>query len=197
MNKDLNRIRRDVRERFERTAIDPAAERRFETGAASALRLGYADADLGVLPRSTVDSFAGVGNPFSLGEPYEGESVLDLGCGSGVDCLIAAGRVGESGRVIGLDMTGAQAEKAAWSARESGFAHVKILLAEAERIPLRGSTIDLAISNGVWNLCPDKPRVIGELWRVLRPGGRVQMADILLDDATTPEEVAKKGAWSD
>ena len=145
----------------------------------------------------STESFCGVGNPFTLGEPLPGQTVLDLGCGAGFDTLLAARRVGASGKVIGIDMTPEMIAKARTNADSLGVMNVEFLLGEIEDLPLPDASVDLVISNGVFNLCPDKPRVLSEVFRVLKPGGRLQMADILLEPQVTPEEVASKGSWSD
>ena len=149
------------------------------------------------MPASLTESFCGVGNPFALGEPQPGQIVLDLGCGAGFDTLLAARRVGPKGKVIGIDMTPEMLAKACHNAAVLGVTNVEFLLGQIESLPLPDASVDLVISNGVFNLCPDKPGVLGEVFRVLRPGGRLQMADILLEPHVTPEEVARKGSWSD
>jgi arsenite methyltransferase len=123
--------------------------------------------------------------------------VLDLGCGAGLDCLLAARRVAPGGHVIGLDMTGEMVEKARRNAHAVGLINVEFRQAEIEELPIKDGSVDLVISNGVFNLCPDKPRVLAEAYRILRSGGRLQMADILLHDDVTPEEVGRLGEWSD
>ncbi len=123
--------------------------------------------------------------------------MLDLGCGAGMDSLLAARRVGPTGRVIGVDMTGPMIEKARANAAAVGVGNAEFRRGQADRLPVGDGSVDVVISNGVFNLCPDKPRVLAEVFRVLRPGGRLQMADILLDDAVTPEQVERIGEWSD
>jgi ubiquinone/menaquinone biosynthesis C-methylase UbiE len=163
----------------------------------SAKRLGYDPAEVDALPASVTESFCGVGNPFSLGEPRPGQTVLDLGCGAGFDTLLAAQRVGASGKIIGVDMTPEMIAKARTNAETLALTNVEFLLSEIEALPLADASVDLVISNGVFNLCPDKPRVLSEIFRVLKPGARLQMADILLEPHVKPEEVASKGSWSD
>jgi arsenite methyltransferase len=132
-----------------------------------------------------------------MGEPDPGRTVLDLGCGSGIDTILAARRVGPSGRALGVDVTPAMIARARQNAALLEMTNAAFWLAEIERVPLRDGSTDLVISNGVLNLCPDKPSVVGEFYRLLKPGGRLQMADILLEPHVTPEEVASKGSWSD
>jgi arsenite methyltransferase len=192
----LEEIRAGIKERFAKVALVPHEEQPFPIGPASAKRLGYDDAEIDALPASVTESFAGVGNPLALGKLHAGETVLDLGSGAGMDSIIAARRVRPSGKVIGVDVTEEMIEKAKRNAEATGVTNVEFRLAEADVLPIGDGSVDVIISNGVFNLCLDKPKVLTELFRVLRPGARVQMADILLDDAVTPEEVARKGAWS-
>ncbi len=197
MGESTDAIRASIEERFTRVARDPAGERTFPVGPESARRLGYDADEIEALPSRATESFAGVGKPLALGALRAGEVVLDLGCGAGMDSLLAARRVGPTGRVIGVDMTGPMVEKARANAREAGVGNVEFRQGEADRLPVADASVDVLISNGVFNLCPDKPKVLAEVFRVLRPGGRLQMADILLKEDVTPEEVACKGEWSD
>jgi ubiquinone/menaquinone biosynthesis C-methylase UbiE len=197
MSESLDQIKATIVERFVRVALDPAGERKFPVGPDSAKRLGYDATEVDSLPRRATESFAGVGNPLALGALRAGEVVLDLGCGAGMDGLLAARRVGPTGRVIGVDMTGPMVEKARANALQAGVENAEFRHGEADHLPVDDGTVDLVISNGVFNLCPDKPGVLAEVFRVLRPGGRLQMADILLKEDVTPEEVARAGEWSD
>jgi arsenite methyltransferase len=197
MNESLEQIKATIRERFIRVALHPAGERKFPVGPDSAKRLRYDAAEIDALPSRATESFAGVGNPLALGDLRAGEVVLDLGCGAGMDSLLAARRVGPTGRVIGVDMTGPMVKKARANASAAGIGNAEFHRGEADCLPVGDGSVDVVISNGVFNLCPDKPRVLAEVYRVLRPGGRLQMADILLDDRVTPEQVEQKGEWSD
>ncbi len=190
-------LRPSVIERFTRVATAPGQERKFPVGPGSAKKLGYDPAEIDALPPQVTESFAGVGNPLALGELRPGEVVLDLGCGAGMDSILAARRVGPTGRVIGVDMTGPMVEKATANALAAGVGNAEFRHGEADHLPLGDSSVDVVISNGVFNLCPDKPAVLAEAFRVLRSGGRLQMADILLKDGVTPEQVATRGEWSD
>ena len=190
-------LRASVIDRFSRIAASPDQERKFPVGPESAKRLGYDDAEIDALPASLTESFCGVGNPFALGGPQPGEVVLDLGCGAGFDTLLASRKVRPNGRVIGIDMTPEMLAKACYNASLLDVTNVEFLRGEIESLPLPDASVDLVISNGVFNLCPDKTRVLGEVFRVLKPGGRLQMAHILLEPHVTPEEVASKGSWSD
>lgn len=191
------RIRRIVEDRYSKVAAAPDNDKRFPVGRESAKSLGYNSNEMDALPPTVTESFCGVGNPLGLGELRVGETVMDLGSGAGLDCILAARRVGANGKVTGVDMTQAMVEKARQNVRALGLDNVEFHQGHLEELPADDASIDVAISNGVFNLCPDKPRVLSEVFRVLRPGGRLQMADILLHDNVTPEEVAKKGAWSD
>lgn len=190
-------IRSAVVERFTRIAEDPRQEKKFPVGPDSAKRLGYDAAEVDSVPAVVTESFSGVGNPFSLRTPQPGETVLDVGCGAGLDTLIAARRVRPGGKAIGIDVTEAMVDKARSNAASLGVENVEFHHADIELLPLKDRTVDLVISNGVFNLCADKLKVLREVFRVLREGGRLQMADILLEPQVTPAEAAEKGTWSD
>jgi len=190
-------LRASVIYRFRKVAIAPDQERKFPVGPESAKKLGYDLCEVDALPSAVTESFCGVGNPFSMGEPQPGQTILDLGCGAGFDTLLAAQMVGPNGKVIGIEMTPEMIAKARKNAEILGLANVELVLGAIEHLPLPDASFDLVISNGVFNLCPDKPRVLSEVFQVLKPGGRLQMADILLELHVTPEEVASKGSWSD
>ena len=190
-------LRASVIYRFRKVAIAPDQERKFPVGPESAKKLGYDLCEVDALPSAVTESFCGVGNPFSMGEPQPGQTILDLGCGAGFDTLLAAQMVGPNGKVIGIEMTPEMIVKARNNAETLGLANVEFFLGEIEDLPLPDASVDLVISNGVFNLCPDKPRVLSEVFQVLKPGGRLQMADILLEPHVTPQEVASKGSWSD
>ena len=190
-------IRAAVEQRFARVARSPAQETKFPVGPASAKSLGYDPQEIDTLPASVTESFCGVGNPLGLGDVRPGQTVLDLGSGPGLDSLLAARRVGPTGKVVGVDLCPEMVEKARRNASLLGLNNVQFMQAQIEKLPLPHASVDVVISNGVFNLCPDKPGVLAEAFRVLRPSGRLQMADILLHDDVKPEEVAHKGEWSD
>ncbi len=197
MQRDTETIHDQVRKRFASVATDPASEKRFEIGRASAVRLGYDTAILKDLPIAAVESFAGVGNPLALEPLADGMTVLDLGCGAGMDTMIAAQAVGSSGKVIGIDMTDEMVNKARQACAEGGLANVEIKKGTAHALDVDDESVDVVASNGVINLCPDKEQVLGELYRVLKPGGRLQVADMSLVVGVNPELLERVGEWSD
>lgn len=177
---DVAELRSQISSKYSEVAREPEKGFHFHTGRRLARMLGYPDADIDALPQGTVESFAGTGNPFSFGSLEPGETVLDIGCGAGLDSLIAARQVGDGGRVIAVDMTEAMREKVAAGAREVGLTNVEVRDGLAENLPVADESVDVVISNGVINLCPDKMAVMKEVNRVLRPGGRLQIADIIV-----------------
>jgi SAM-dependent methyltransferase len=197
MNQGSEDLRAAVKERFAAVAVSPDQEKKFPVGPASAKKLGYNPQEIDALPPSVTESFCGVGNPLGLGELRSGQTILELGSGPGMDSLLAARKVGPNGRVVGVDLCEEMIAKARHNAGLLGLSNVEFIHAGIEELPLPDGSVDVVISNGVFNLCPDKPRVLAEAFRVLRPGGRLQMADILLEEGVTPEEVASKGSWSD
>jgi len=158
--------------------------------------LEYADEWLIGIPEHSIESFAGTGNPFSLGEILPGERVVDVGCGAGIDSLIAAKKVGLDGRVIGVDMTPSMLEKARDAAGESGLANVEFRHGYAEELPVDDGWADVVISNGVLNLMPDKAAALEEMARVLKPGGRLQIGDILVQKAVPESAKRKIDLWT-
>jgi len=177
---DADALRHQIRDKYTEVAVTPEKGFHFHTSRPLARMLGYDERVLDPLPQGVVESFAGTGNPFSLGDLRAGETVLDIGCGAGMDTLIAARQVGPTGRVIAVDMTAAMLEKAAAGAREMGLANVDFREGLAEDLPADSEAVDVVISNGVINLCPDKVAVMREVHRTLKPGGRFQIADIVV-----------------
>jgi SAM-dependent methyltransferase len=171
-------LREDVKSKYRDVAKNPAGEYHFHTGRILARRLGYDPAVVDAMPDPAVESFAGVANPFSLRALAEGEKVVDAGSGAGFDCFIAAQQVGPGGKVVGVDMLPEMLEKSRATAQSMGLTNVEFRQGLLEEIPVDDGWADVVISNGVINLCADKKRVFNELWRVLRPGGRLQFGDI-------------------
>lgn len=177
---DVDRLREAIREEYASVAADPDRGFHFHTGWPLARLLGYDETWLEGLPEASIASFAGTGNPLSLGRPKPGERVVDAGCGAGLDSLIAARMVGADGHVIGVDMTPEMIAKAQSAAAAMGAHHVEFREGMAECLPVPDEWADLVISNGVINLLPDKLAGLREMARVLKPGGRLQIGDILV-----------------
>jgi arsenite methyltransferase len=176
---DIRELRGAVQEHYAEVAHDPAGgDFHFHTGRAATSRLGYADAMLDGLPERGIEAFAGVANPFAFGLPAAGEQVVDIGSGGGLDAMVAARAVGDDGAVVGVDMTPAMLARAEQNARDAGLANLSFRAGFAEELPILDGWADLVISNGVLNLVPDKVAAYEEVWRVLRPGGRLQVADV-------------------
>lgn len=177
---DVERLRDAIREEYAAVAMHPEQGFHFHTGRPLARLLGYEDAWLESIPEPTIASLAGTGNPFSLGVLAMGEHVVDVGCGAGIDTLIASRMIGAEGHAIGVDMTPAMLEKARRSAVEMGVENVEFREGIAEALPVPDEWADVVISNGVMNLFPDKIAGLREMARVLRPAGRLQIGDILV-----------------
>ena len=193
---DVETLKREIKKTDARVSCEPETEFIFPTGRAWALDLGYPAELLDRVPDASADSFAGVANPFSLGELTRGEHVLDLGSGAGTDSLVAAQMVGGEGRVTGVDMTPEMVATARASARELGAENVQFVEAEAERLSFPAESFDVVISNGVIDLIPDKDAVFAELHRVLRPGGRLQLADVTIQRPVSEEGRRNIDLWT-
>ena len=175
---DTDILRDQVREKYRAVAVEPDATYHFHTGRRLAARLGYDPAIVDALPDRAVESFAGIGNPFSLRTIKRGERVVDVGSGAGFDSFVAAHHVGPDGAIVGVDMTAEMLAKATDTADELELTHVVFRHGLAEDLPVETGWADVVISNGVINLCADKRAVFDEIHRVLRPGGVLQFADI-------------------
>lgn len=193
---DVGSLREAIREEYAEVASDPHKGFHFHTGRPLARMLEYADEWLEGIPEPSIESFAGTGNPFSLGELRPGERVVDLGSGAGIDSLIAAKKVGPEGCVIGVDMTPAMLEKARLAARQAGLANVEFREGYAEALPVDDGWADVVISNGVLNLVPDKAVALREIGRVLGPDGRLQIGDILVQKAVPESAKRKIDLWT-
>jgi arsenite methyltransferase len=193
---DRRELEDKVQAMYRAVAENPAGHFHFEMGRALAERLGYPPAVLDRVPSGAVESFAGVGYFFDLADFREGDRVLDLGSGSGMDTFAAALAVGGHGRVTGIDMTPAQLDKAERLRTEGGFLTVDFTHGRIDELPYPDETFDVVISNGVINLAPDKPRVFAEAARVLKPGGRLALADIVTEKPLTERIVCDIDLWA-
>ena len=178
---DPGQLRSAIQDVYSEVVRDPKKGYHFHTGADYAVeRLGYSAAELAELPESITAPFAGVGNPLSLGRPRPGDVVVDIGAGSGMDTFLAARAVGPKGRVTAVDMTAAMLERGRENVALTGLRQVEYVHGFAEALPLADASVDLVISNGVINLSPNKDTVLREIRRILKPGGRLQIADIVV-----------------
>ena len=178
---DVRSLGDEIRSIYALVAEAPSGDFHFHRGRAyAASLLGYDEAQLATLPEQSTESFAGVANPHRMWPLTEGAIVVDIGCGAGMDLLLAARGVGPRGRAIGIDLTEAMVEKARWSARAAGLENVEVRLGDAMSLPIDTGSVDVVISNGVLNLTPDKSVAYGEVFRVLKPGGRFLYADIVV-----------------
>lgn len=189
-------LREEVKNKYREVACNPRGEYHFHTGRPLARRLGYDMAVVDRMPDAAVESFAGVANPFSLRRLDRGEKVVDAGSGAGFDCFVAAQQVGHTGRVVGVDMLPEMLEKSRASARAMGLGNVEFREGLIEEMPLEDGWADVVISNGVINLCADKKRAFEEIWRVLRPGGRLQFADIANGKPVPASAVRNIDLWT-
>jgi SAM-dependent methyltransferase len=192
---DVDLLKSEIKKTYSSVSDEPERDFVFPTGRAWAEDLGYPP-ELANVPDAAVESFAGVANPWTMGGLAAGERVLDLGSGAGTDSLIAAQLVGPRGRVTGIDMTPQMLAKARSAAAEMGAANVEFVESEAERLPFADASFDAVISNGVIDLVPDKDAVFGELYRVLTPGGRIQIADVTIQNPVSEEGRRKIDLWT-
>src|ERR671928_382625 len=192
---DVELLRSEIKKTYASVSEQPQEDFIFPTGRAWAEDLEYPD-ELANVPDSAVESFAGVANPWTLGRLLPGERVLDLGSGAGTDSLVAAQMVGEQGQVTGIDMTAPMLDKARAAAAELGVKNVEFVEVEAEQLPFPDESFDVVISNGVIDLIPDKDAVFSELQRVLVPGGRMQIADVTIQNPVSAEGRRNIDLWT-
>jgi arsenite methyltransferase len=192
---DVATLKCEIKKTYAQVSAEPDRDFIFPTGRAWAEDLRYPE-ELANVPDTAVESFAGVANPWQLGRLEPGERVLDIGSGAGTDSLVAAQMVGPAGRVVGIDMTPEMLAKARRAAGELGAENVEFLEAEAERLPFDDSSFDVVISNGVIDLIPDKDAVFAEIFRVLQPGGRIQLADVTIQRPVSEEGRRKIDLWT-
>ena len=196
---DIDELRHQVRQKYRDVAADPHGTQHphhFHTGRPHAIRLGYPTHPLSDLPDEACEAFAGVGNPFYWGEPKPGERVVDLGSGAGMDSLLAALWVGPEGSVIGVDMTPEMLERGSSMAERLGLKNVEFREGLIEDLPVDDGWADVVISNGVINLCPDKIGVYRQIFRVLKPGGRMTLADICLERPVPEDALRDIDLWT-
>jgi arsenite methyltransferase len=193
---DVEVLRCEIKKTYARVSQEANEDFMFPTGRAWALDLGYPPELLARVPEAAAESFAGVANPFSLGTLEPGEVVLDVGSGAGTDSLVAAQMVAPEGRVTGVDMTPEMLAKAIAAAAEMGATNVEFVEGEAERLPFENESFDVVISNGVIDLAPDKDAVFSEVHRVLRPGGRIQVADVTIQNPVSEAGRRKIDLWT-
>ena len=193
---DVDVLRSAIQKEYAEVAACPLKGFHFHTGRLLADRLGYRSDRVDQLPEPAVESFAGVGNPFSWDDLKPGEAVVDLGSGAGFDTVLAAQMVGSTGRVIGVDMTPSMLAKARQIADLLGLSNVELREGYLEELPVADATADVVISNGVINLCPDKATVLAEAFRVLKPGGRLQIADIIVGKAVPDSAKQDIALWT-
>ena len=193
---DVDVLRAEIRKTYTDVSTEQEHEFIFPTGGAWAQELGYPEPELARVPDATVESFAGVANHWTLGRVATGAVVVDLGCGAGTDLLVAAQMTGPTGRVIGVDMTSAMLQRARESAGAMGLENVELHEALIEQLPLQEASVDVVISNGVIDLVPDKDAVLDEIDRVLRPGGRLQFADVIIHHEVSEDARKRIDLWT-
>ena len=192
---DTELLKSEIKKTYAAVSQEPKADFIFPTGRAWAEDLRYPP-ELAMVPDTAAESFAGVANPWELGRLSPGERALDLGCGAGTDSLVAAQMVGRAGRVTGIDMTPEMLAKARAAASELGATNVELVEGEVERLPFPDESFDVVISNGVIDLVPDKDAVFAELYRVLVPGGRIQIADVTIQNPVSEEGRRNIDLWT-
>ena len=193
---DIDVLRDEIQKTYTSVSERQEQDFIFPTGRLWAESLGYPEEELGRVPEASAQSFAGVANHFTLGTMNAGETVLDLGCGAGTDLLIAAQMVGPDGRAIGIDITPSMVDRTRQSAAQMGLTNVEVHQGPIEQLPLPDESVDVVISNGVIDLVPDKDAVFSEIKRVLKPGGRVQLADVVIHREVSEEAKRDIDLWT-
>jgi SAM-dependent methyltransferase len=196
-DKSIEEIQQAVRKKYSEVSCSTAGRFRYPTGKAGAAARGYDLSMLSDLPDEVLDAFCGVGNPFALEAIQAGEKILDVGCGTGLDMILASRLVGPAGRVCGIDLTPEMVGKAAANLIRAQAGNAVAVVAGSEAIPYEDNTFDVVISNGVLNLSPLKEQSLREIFRVLKPAGRLQLADIVLNEDLPAEMTNNLDAWSD
>ena len=193
---DVDVLRGEIQKTYTEVSTDPGRDFIFPTGRGWAEELDYPQPELSRVPDATVESFAGVANPFSLGRIESGTTVLDLGCGAGTDLLIAAQMAGPGGHVVGVDMTAGMLARARASADAMGLTNLELHESLIESLPVADESVDVVISNGVIDLVPDKDAVFSEIDRILRPGGRLQIADVVIHKELSEDARRRIDLWT-
>jgi arsenite methyltransferase len=194
---NVTAIQDAVRKKYAEVSCSAEGKFQYPTGRAGVLALAYDPSVMREMPDEVLEAFCGVGNPFSLGSINRGETLLDVGCGAGIDLIAASRLIGATGQICGIDLTPEMVERAQTNLRRAGVHNGEVRVAEAEAIPYADCTFDVVISNGVLNLSPLKKESFSEIFRVLRPGGRLQCADIVLREHLPAEMAGSLEAWSD
>ena len=195
-NVDREVLRSAIQTEYDLVAREPNCGFHFHTGRPLAALLGYDEDWLAHVPEASLESFAGTGNPFRIGAPPVGSHVVDVGCGAGIDSFVAAHLVGPEGRVVGVDMTPAMLEKARAAAADQGVRNLEFRQGFGEELPVEDAWADVVVSNGVLNLMPDKRAALQEMARALKPGGRLQIGDILVQKEVPASAKEKIDLWT-